>query len=242
MYDINILEKLFLNNNHTLKYDTEKYLTDYYQLKEMNPFKSAEYAQANIINFIEYANQCIKSAKQDCISFIFNRVTKDIVEINIDYFRVKNIHEKLLALEWRDFEFLSSTILEHCFGAFDVRTSQPTSDGGVDFLGKIPILSSETKEKYGVIEVYGQSKKYNGNVGINDIKSFVAFADGKKRNFVHKPQLFIFFTTSDFSNGANEELSVNGFIGLSGFQLATLIFKHKKILQNKTEIIRKILS
>ena len=54
-------------------------------------------------------------------------------------------------------------------------------------------------------------------------------------------QLIMFFTTSDFANNFIKELSEKGFIGLSGFQLATLIFKHRQVLKDKSDIINKIL-
>jgi hypothetical protein len=238
--DNNLFEQMFSNSSQ-IKVNTEQCLTDYYKLKGFNPFKSAEYAQSNILNFVEFANSNIIEVKQNHTSFIFSIVSKDIVMVNTDHFLIKEIHKKLLNMDWREFEFLSSTILEYCFGAFDVTTSQATSDGGLDFEGKMPILSTVTKEAYGIIEVYGQSKKYAGNVGIYDIKSFVAFANSKKRNYVHPTQLFMFFTTSDFANNSIKELSENGFIGLSGFQLATLIFKHKQVLKDKSDIINKIL-
>jgi len=238
--DNNLFEKMFHNSNQ-VKVSTENCLTDYYKLKGFNPFKSAEYAQDNILNFVEFANKNILEAKQNHTSFIFSNVSKDVVIINKDHFLIKEIHNRLLNIEWREFELLSSTILEYCFGAFDVRTSKATSDGGLDFEGKIPILSTVTKEVYGIIEVYGQSKKYADNVGIYDIKSFVAFANSKKRNYVHPTQLFMFFTTSDFAKNSIKELLENGFIGLSGFQIATLIFKHKHMIQDKSEIINKII-
>ena len=238
--DSNLFEKMFSNNSQ-IKVNTEQCLTDYYKLKGFNPFKSAEYAQNNILNFVEFANKNILDVTQNHTSFVFRSVSKDIVLVNTEHFQIKEIHTRLLNMEWRDFEFLSSTILEYCFGAFEVSTSKATSDGGLDFEGKIPILSIVTKEIYGTIEVYGQSKKYAGNVGIYDIKSFVAFANSKKRNYVHPPQLFVFFTTSDFANNAIKELSENGFIGLSGFQLATLIFKHRIVLKGKSDIINKII-
>ncbi|MFA5300888.1 MAG: restriction endonuclease [Lutibacter sp.] len=238
--DNNLFEQMFRNDSQ-LKVNTEQCLTDYYKLKGLNPFKSAEYAQNNIFNFVEFANRNILKVIQNHTSFIFKSATKDIVVINTDHFLIKEIHKNLLDMEWRDFEFLSSTILEYCFGAYEVSTSQATSDGGLDFEGKIPILSTVTKEIYGTIEVYGQSKKYTGNVGIDDIKSFIAFANSKKRNYVHPTQLFVFFTTSDFASNSIKELTENGFIGLSGFQLATLIFKHKQVLKDKSDIINKIL-
>jgi hypothetical protein len=240
MYDISLFEKICLNNRE-VKIDTEMYLTEYYKLKEYNLFKSAELAEANINIFVGYENQKILKAKGNHISYIFNDVTKEIVKVNNDYFSVKKIYENLQMIDWREFEYLSSAILEYCFGAINVITTQQTNDGGLDFQGKIPVLTTETKEIYGIIEVYGQSKKYADNVGIYDIKSFVAFANSKKRNYVHPAQLFMFFTTSDFADNSIKELDDNGFIGLSGFQIATLIFKHKNVLINKTEIINDIL-
>jgi hypothetical protein len=238
--DSNLFEKMF-STGGLIKVNTEQCLTDYYKLKGFNPFKSAEYAQSNILNFVEFANKNILDVAQNHTSFIFSSASKDIVLVNTDHFQIKEIHARLLNMEWRDFEFLSSTVLEYCFGAFEVSTSQASSDGGLDFEGKIPIRSTVAKEIYGIIEVYGQSKKYVGNVGIYDIKSFVAFANSKKRNYVHPAQLFVFFTTSDFATNAIKELSENGFIGLSGFQLATLIFKHRQVLKGKSDIINKIL-
>lgn len=238
--DNNLFEQMF-ENSCQLKLNTEECLTDYYKLKGFNPFKSAEFAQNNILNFIEFTNRNINEAKQNRTSSVFSMITKDVVEINPEHFEIKRVFKKLLDITWRDFEFLSSLILEHCFGARDVFTSQATSDGGLDFEGKIPILSTETKEIYGTIEVYGQSKKYAGNVGIYDIKSFVAYANSKKRNFSHPAQLFMFFTTSDFASSSMKELKENGFIGLSGFQLATLIYKHRQLLKDKSDTINKIL-
>lgn len=231
---------MFSNTSH-IKVNTEQCLTDYYKLKGFNAFKSAEYAQNNILNFVEFANRNILDTAQNHTSFIFTNVSKDVAIVNTDHFLIKEIHKRLLNMGWREFEFLSSTILEHCFGAYDVSTSQASSDGGLDFEGKIPILSTVTREVYGIIEVYGQSKKYAGNVGIYDIKSFVAFANSKKRNYVHPTQLFVFFTTSDFASNSVKELIENGFVGLSGFQLATLIFKHRHILKDKSDIINEIL-
>jgi len=48
MFEITIFEKLFCGSSKN-KVDTEKCLTDYYKLKGLNPFKSAEYAQNNIL-------------------------------------------------------------------------------------------------------------------------------------------------------------------------------------------------
>ena len=234
-----IFENIFRDSLIT-KIDTEQFLTKYYSKLGYNIFKSAEYAQNNILNFLEFAYNNISSSNKHNIPCIFSFVSKEVVLINADFFEVKDIHQRLLKIDWRDFELISGDILEVCFSAYDVRVTQATADGGLDFEGKLPISSLGSKLTYGFIEVYGQSKKYSGNVGIYEIKSFVAFANSKKRNYVHPAQLFMFFTTSDYAQNAILEMETNGFIGLSGFQLAHLIFNYKNLLVNKNEIFKYI--
>jgi len=239
-FDIDLFEKMF-HDNKSWKVDTEKYLTEYYKLKGNNPFKAAEYSQENIPNFVSFVEKNICTSEQNHISFIFNKATKDIILFNEEYFYIKKIYQNLLNIEWRDFEFLSSIVIEKCFGAYDVKITQPTADGGVDFEGKISIQSIATRENYGIIEVYGQSKKYANNVGRPEIDKFIGTANRRKKGF--KTQLFMFFTTSDFASEAKKELIENGFIGLNGFQIATLIFKHKEeLLKSKSDIIEIVLN
>ena len=239
--DNSVFEAMFCNCEVD-KLSTEQCLTDYYRKQGYNVFKSAEFAQNNRLNFVEFANNSIKESISLNIPCIFSSATKDVVNINYDYFRVKNVLAKLNAMNWRDFELASAIILEICFGAIEVKTTQATADGGLDFEGKLPIKSTNSNKTFGFIEVYGQSKKYSGNVGIYDIKSFVAFANSKKRNYVHPAQLFMFFTTSDYANNALTELITNGFIGLSGFQLSNLIYNHKEILKNKSQLFEQIIN
>lgn len=238
--DNSIFEKLFSEATSD-KTDTEKCLTDYYNHQGHNIFKSAEFAQNNILNFVEYVNNSIQKTNAANIPNLFAFANKDIVKVNRDFYSVKNIHSKLLQVDWRDFEFISGDILEICFGAKDVKVTKATSDGGLDFEGVLPIESKIAKLTYGYIEVYGQSKKHTGNVGIYDIKSFVAFANSKKRNYVHPPQLFVFFTTSDYAQSSIIEMRENGFIGLSGIQIANLIFLHNELLKEKSDIIKKLI-
>lgn len=235
--DNKIFEDILHSMSET-KVDTEYFLTMYYKGQGNNVFKSAEYAQGNISNFLSFANDSVKESAHRNVASVFISATKDIVELNADYLSIKAIQDRLLEMNWLDFEFLSSTLLENCFGATGVKTTQSSGDGGVDFEGKIQIKTINSNGVYGAIEVYGQSKKYAGNVGIYDIKSFVAFANSKKRNYVHPPQLFMFFTTSDYCKNALEELRENGFIGLSGSQIAQLIFSHRLILREKSDILR----
>jgi hypothetical protein len=238
--DNSVFEKILENSNETT-INTEQCLTNYYKEKGYNVFTSAEFAQNNISNFIEFVNSYIKNSNELNIPYIFSSATKNVVNINNDYYFIKKIKEKLEVLDWKKFEILSAQILEQCFGAFDTKTTQFSADGGLDFEGKIPIKSTFKNMSYGFIEVYGQSKRYAGNVGIYDIKSFVAFANSKKRNYVHPPQLFMFFTSSDFGKNSKKELNENGFIGLNGLQLSTLIYNHKIQLSQKCDFITELI-
>lgn len=236
--DNKVFEQIFLGAAAP-RIDTEQFLTAYYLKNGSNPFKAAENAQNNIAYFLHFAGKLIADAASIHVPSVFSAVSKDVVVLNASYFPVKNIHKKLLVMDWRNFEYFSSDILQFCFNAVEVRTTQPTADGGLDFEGKLAIRSVSANDIYGFIEIYGQSKRYANNVGIYDIKSFVAFANTKKRNFVHPPQLFIFFTTSDFATNAQNELKENGFLGFSGLQLSSLIYSHQKVLENKSEIYSK---
>lgn len=86
---------------------------------------------------------------------------------------------------------------------------------------------------YGYVELYGQAKKYSGNVGRVDIDKFTAFANHQKRDNQYPAQLFIFCTTSDYIQSALDEISKNNFISLNGQQIAFLVFNQMKSIDFK---------
>ncbi|NOZ46441.1 MAG: hypothetical protein GXO79_06625 [Chlorobi bacterium] len=239
--DNNIFEKIIKGKNID-KISSEQCLTDYYMYQGYNIFKSVELAQNNIINFVEFVNLSIKNSKELNVPYIFSFASQNIVVINNDYFIIKEIWKKLIVLDWKKFEQLSLIIIEICFGCIEtVLTQSIIKDGRLDFEGKIPINSISTKKTYGFIEVYGVSTRYSADVGSLDMKCFVLFANSKKKNNVHPSQLFMFFTSSDFTKSSRKKLIDNGFIGLNGFQLSTLIYEHKDQLREKSEIINELL-
>jgi hypothetical protein len=61
--DKSIFEKLFIGG-HTTKINTEQCLTNYYKAQNFNLFKSAELAQNNIVNFVEFVNNLIAEGKK----------------------------------------------------------------------------------------------------------------------------------------------------------------------------------
>jgi len=239
MFDENLLESI-AKETKSNKLKTDELLTKYYVKQGRNSFKSSELAFSNINNFLEFTNANIICNKTNNTEYLYTTVTKEITIQNPNYFEVKNIYSNLVLINWRDFEFISASLLRLCFRGLEVNTSQATADGGVDFEGKIAILSAESKQTYGFIQVYGQSKRYSANVGIEEIKQFVAFANSKKRNYTHFPQLFLFFTTSDFAKNSRSELNNNGFIGLSGLQIASLIYNNKNLISGNCKYLDRL--
>ena len=236
--DNNLFELVF-QESVSAKIATDRFLTEYYLKSGCRSIMNAALkAEDSMAYFLQFAGKAKSDAVLRHIPSIFSVVSKDVLVLNPSYFPIKEIHKKLLIMDWREFEYFSSDILQICFKAVDVRTTQPTADGGLDFSGKLAITPVSSNEPYGYIEIYGQSKRYANNVGIEDVKSFVAFANSKKRNYVHHPQLFFFFTTSAFAPNASSELNENGFLGFSGLQLANIIFLHKELLESKSDIFR----
>lgn len=231
-----------LQSYSTEKFETHEYLTRYFLTRGKNIFLASEMAENNLQNFVEYANRIIQICTLRNIQCMFLNVSKDIVIKNCNFSVVTQIHSKLNALDWRDFELISADILEVCFGAVNVNVTQATADGGLDFYGTLPINIRGFSSRFGSVEIYGQSKRYTGNVGIEDMKSFEAFANSKKRNFEHTPQLFVFFTTSDYAPAARQLAETHSFIALCGLQLANLIFAFQTALSEKSQIIRRLFS
>lgn len=237
--NLSLVEELVLSKNID-RFQTEDLLTDYYIKEGRTSFKAAELAEANLNTFIGEVSAYVNDCNSRNISCLFRQITRRVVLCNLEYFEVLRIKNNFVKITWQEFEDLSGLIISICFGAIDTSITPRAGDGGIDFQARLPIISTNHNDIYGYVEVYGQSKHYTGNVGIYDIKSFVAFANSKKRNFVHPAQLFMFFTTSHFVPNAVKEIKENGFIGLNGMQLATIIYKHINKFPNN-ELLKKLL-
>jgi len=215
------------------KFSTLEFLTSYYQSEGKNVFKASELAEINIQNFIGYTQSHIATANKLNTVNVFDNVDSSITSFNQDYPIVQGIYKSLQALTWQDFEEFCGTLLKKCFKAESVIISQKSNDGGVDFSAKAPFKTPYTTNPFGFIELYGQAKKYSGNVGRVDIDKFTAFANRQKRDNQYPAQLFIFCTTSDYIQSALDEISKNNFISLNGQQIAFLIFNHMKSIDFK---------
>ena len=160
-----ILETIFIENL-TIKVDATRCLTMYYQKQGYNPIKAALFAENNLLNFVEFLNSAISNASKLNVPYIVCFATKDIVVFDENYFSIREVHTKLLQIDWREFENISGVLLEVCFGAIEVKVTQATSDGGLDFSGRLPIISnfpSKTlifKAKYLSTRVYYGSSPF----------------------------------------------------------------------------------
>jgi restriction endonuclease Mrr len=221
------------------RFDTFELLVSYYGYLGFNRMKAALHAENNLSNFVGFINNIIVNDRKKNIYPFFRTASRRVVDIDRDHFAIINLVEYLKNLDWVLFEGLSASILKRCFGATNVKVSPRTGDGGMDFQGEIHFKDCKSISPFGIIEVYGQSKRYKYNVDRVDIDKFTAFANRQKRDNRYPSQLFLFFTTSDYGTMAWKELEQNHFIGLNGYQLATLIFNFSEA---KTEASEKLVN
>lgn len=208
-------------------------LNEYYKKEGYNMFRAAELAENNINNFVSYAHNNINNSLSKNTCSLFNSADASIISFNPEFKIVNSIFNALQNLTWQEFEHFCGFLLKKCFNAVDVKVSQRSNDGGVDFFGMLPFTSNNSTNIYGKIELYGQAKKYSGNVGRVDVDKFTAFANRQKRDNQYPAQLFLFCTTSDYNAAAMNEIRKNNFIALNGQQIAYLIFQH---LNTKIEL------
>ena len=212
--------------NSQINFRTLDLLNEYYKKEGYNMFKAAELAENNIQNFVTYARNDINQSLSDNTCSLFNSANASIVSFNSNFEIVNSIYKSLKHISWQDFEHFCGYLLKKCFNAIKVEVSQQSNDGGVDFSGIMPFKSNCSSNTYGKIDLYGQAKKYSGNVGRVDIDKFTAFANRQKRDNQYPAQLFLFCTTSGYNNSAMNEIRKNNFIALNGQQIAYLIFQY----------------
>ena len=208
----------------TYKFKTLDFLTSYYQAEGNNIFKASEKAESNKQNFIGFAQHHIDTAQKNNYCSLFDSVDASIVVFNQSYPIVSKIATDLKDLTWQEFESFCGVLLRKCFKADNISISPPSNDGGVDFSAKLPFKTDYSTKPNGSIELYGQAKKYSGNVSRIDVDKFTAFANRQKRDNQYPAQLFLFCTTSDFNSNAQNEIEKNHFIGLNGLQIANLVY------------------
>lgn len=223
------------SSNSKNNFRTLDLLNEYYKKEGYNMFKAAELAENNIQNFVTYVRNDINCSLTENTCSLFDSADASIVSFNPNYNLVYSIFQSLQKISWQDFESFCGNLLKKCFDAIDVNISPQSNDGGVDFYGIMPFKPNCSPKSYGKIELYGQAKKYAGNVGRVDIDKFTAFANRQKRDNQYPAQLFLFCTTSDYNNSAKYEIRKNNFIALNGKQIAYLVFQYLNTKINSSD-------
>ncbi|MET6999448.1 restriction endonuclease [Chitinophaga defluvii] len=207
------------------RYETMALLVQYYTKQGHNIMQASAKAESNLRFFCEDVQNLINYSTKENVACLYNSISNSVANINLNYFIVKEIHSELKKLSWQVFEDFCAALMKKCFGASSVDITQRTADMGLDFKGFIPFKGRLSTSPFTYIELYGQAKKYLGNVGRGDVDAFTAFANRQKRDNTYPAQLFVFCTTSDFIPSAKAEIIKNHFVSINGFQIATLVFQ-----------------
>jgi len=225
--NLEIIENIILSNP-LQKYKPFYLLKEYYKLEGFQIMQASAKAEANLERFIEIVQSNINFSIKENLACLYETISNAIVNVNLDYFKVKTIWNELQNLTWQNFEDFCAGLMRKSFGASSVNVTQRTADMGLDFSGIIPFKSAHSNVPFSNIEFFGQAKKYAGNVGRGDVDAFTAFANRQKRDNRYPAQLFIFCTTSDFIASAKSEISKNHFIAINGFQIATIVYNESE--------------
>ncbi|MBI5741332.1 MAG: restriction endonuclease [Nitrospirae bacterium] len=163
------------------KFETRDLLTEQFKLKGFNIFQAAEKAENNIRNFVEDIQRIITESHNNNEMSLFKEATQSITIVNRNYFIVLDLRNQLQNLKWQDFEDLCGVLMRKCFKAESISITKRSGDGGVDFMGKIPFKSEYATAPFTFIELYGQAKRYSGNVDRPDVQNFTGVANGQKK-------------------------------------------------------------
>jgi len=218
-----IIEEI-ISNTPKSRYETMSLLIQYFKEQGNNIMQASVKAESNLRYFCEDVQDLINYSERENTECLYNSISYSVANINLNYFKVKNIQSELQNLSWQSFEDFCAKLMKKCFGASSVSVTQRTADTGLDFKGIIPFKATHSHSPFTNIELYGQAKKYSGNVSRGDIDAFTAFANRQKRDNSYPAQLFVFCTTSDFIPSAKSEIIKNHFVPINGFQIATLVF------------------
>jgi len=224
------------------KWETSQLLIEYYKAKNnLNIFKASELAEKSKDQFIEFFNK--ETAYYDILSIepLFQNATnKDITHINLNYFIIEKIKEKLYKnISDYEFEKLCGNLFSTIFSTKEMRISPKSGDGGYDFYARVNIPEKCNKSSIFDIEIYGQSKKYKQNIDRPEIDKFLGAPFRKALKTV--PVLFVFATSSDFTEGAYKYANEQNIICLNGLQIASLIYRNLKNNDDIDLVIEKLI-
>lgn len=209
------------------KIETAELLIECFKEEGYNKFKAPELAENFLYQFLEFVNTQINDHSKKEIVCLFQPTTNKYVTcFDFGFFEVQEIKRKLLTtITDRQFEFVGAHILKKCFNAIKANSTKGKSDGGYDFYGIINQKENGNSNSVLNIEVFGQAKQYSNNITRPEIDKFVGFIERNKNVYKYKPTIYIFVTTSDYSDGAYEFGTEYGIVCLNGLQISSMIYR-----------------
>jgi hypothetical protein len=208
------------------KVETTALLIDYFKRSGFNPFKAAEEAEKRNNSFIDFLNDEVTRCSQTGELCLFQPSSnRNVTCFNLKFFFVKQLlHELYNGITDTEFEIVCAKVLKNSWSVENANVTKAKSDGGYDFYGSYFLKGGKDNFSHSVIEIFGQSKQYGGNISRPEIEKFLGFIQKNNVERKHKPTIYIFATTSDFSSEAIQLANAFGIICWTGMQIASYIF------------------
>ncbi len=208
------------------KVETTALLIDYFRKSGLHPHKAAEEAEKRINSFIDFLNNEVTRCSQSGEVCLFESSSnRNVTLLNLKFFFVQQLlHELYNGITDTEFEIVCSKVLKNNWGIENANVTKAKSDGGYDFYGSYLLKGGKDNYSHSEIEIFGQSKKYGGNISRPEIEKFMGFIQKITVERKHKPTIYIFATTSDFSTEALQLANSFGIICWTGMQIASYIF------------------
>lgn len=209
------------------KFETISLLIEYFKSYGLNVRKASEEAERNINSFLAWLNdEVVFNSIQNTYCLFDVRTNHAITFVDRNYFKVQDIKSEIYkSITNSEFEQLCSNILKNYLGASNTGVTKKSGDGGLDFFGSLISKNEKSTNAIVTTKIFGQSKQYNSNISRPEIDKFIGFAKRTQHQENFTPCIFLFATTSNFSDEALNEAKAQGIICWNGNQLANFIFQ-----------------
>ncbi len=222
------------------KVETTTFLIQYFTLIGLNRFKASEEAEKRINTFIDFINnELIRCSKVGEVCIFQTSSNKNVTNFNLNFFYVQELCKELYSgIDTVEFEVACSKVLKNNLKIENANVTKAKGDGGYDFYGSYLAKGGSDNYTHSVIEIFGQSKQYAGNISRPEIEKFLGFIQKNNQNRHYKPTIYIFASTSDYSNEALQLANSFGIICWTGMQIASFIFNSLSLrIENPKEAL-----
>jgi len=216
------------------KVETAALLIEYFKNAGFNPFRAAEEAEKKSGAFLDYLNDEINRCTQTGEACLYLPTSnRNVTCLNLKFFFVQQLLGELYtSISDSEFELVCAKVLKHNWKVENAHVTKAKSDGGYDFHGSYLVKGGKNSFTHSVIEIFGQSKQYAGNISRPEIEKFIGFIQKNALSRKHKPTIYIYATTSDFSPEAFQLANSFGIICWTGMQIASFIYSSLEIEAN----------